>query len=111
MAVQLPIVYFNQNGGGDFHDWASSIDVFTPGTVVAAPQVQDAFATPGTAPNLGPAELTALRDEIGYNQVSATPEPSQFGMLALIGLGLGGGLWRGHLAGNAPKRMSRSTTN
>ena len=50
------LVAFNQDGAGgaDFGDWAS-----------AKPQVQDAFGTPGTAPNIGPNELIAL-DVVGY---------------------------------------------
>jgi hypothetical protein len=62
---------FNQNAGGDFHDFTGGI------------QVQNAFATPGATPNLGTAELTAL-DVIGYT-VSAIPEPSSVALLAGIG--------------------------
>ena len=54
---------FNQNGSGDFGDWATG----------PTPQVQDAFGTRSVDVNLGPNELTAL-DVIGYNLV-AVPEP------------------------------------
>ena len=77
-------VYFNQTGGGsDYNDFAGSTNA----------RVQDAYGTPGSQPNLGPGELTALQD-IGYNEASPAPEPSQVGMLALMGLGLGGLLLR-----------------
>ena len=64
---------FNQNGSGDFGDWATG----------PTPQVQDAFGTPGVDVNLGPNELTAL-DVIGYNLV-AVPEPGS-GTLLVSGL-------------------------
>jgi hypothetical protein len=51
----------NQNDGGDFGDWQSN-----PLPSGVAPKVQDAFATPGAHPTLGPAEITAL-DVVGYN--------------------------------------------
>ncbi len=81
---------FNQDGAGgsDFGDWAGAM----------TPQVQDAFGTPGTEPNLGNNELTAL-DVVGYTltaPVSATanfeqhsivtqsvPEPGSYACLAL----------------------------
>jgi hypothetical protein len=56
----------NQNDGGDFGDWQSN-----PLPTGVSPKVQDAFATPGANPALGP-ELTAL-DVIGYDRVPATP--------------------------------------
>jgi hypothetical protein len=49
---------FNQQSGGDFGDW------FSPNGVAHQPQVQDAFATPGAAPDLG-VELTRLA-VLGY---------------------------------------------
>jgi hypothetical protein len=61
----------NGNNGGDWGDW---------NTGSAPPQVQDAFATPGSHPTLGVNELTAL-DVIGYNLASAVPEPSTVTML------------------------------
>ena len=101
---KTPIVYFNQNSGGDFHDWASGPDSGTPGTVIAAAQVQDAYGDPGSNPSQGPSEIAALKD-VGYNYTNpaSTPEPSQFGMMALMGLGLGGLLWRGR------KRLSKES--
>ncbi len=74
------LVNFNQGSSGDRHDWASS----------GTPRVQDAFGTPGSAPDLAAAELTAL-DVVGYN-TAAVPEASSaagFGLLlSLGGLGL-----------------------
>ena len=68
----------NQNDGGDFGDWQSS--PLPPGV---APQVQDAFATPGSNPTLGPNELTAL-NVLGYNFTasSVTPEPGTIALMA-----------------------------
>jgi len=72
-----PLVYFNQVGGGsDYGDWAGETH----------PMVQDAFGTPGTQPNLGSSELTAL-DVVGWNltaagmAVEAVPEPSTVGLV------------------------------
>jgi len=73
---------FNQSGSGDYSDWATG----------ATNQVQDAFGTPGSQPNLGANELTAL-DIIGWNlttsglavETGVVPEP---GSLALLGFGL-----------------------
>jgi len=59
---------FNQTQGGDFHD-------FIGGT-----QVQNAFGSPGTTPNMGTAELTAL-DVVGYN-LSGVPEPQTYALFA-----------------------------
>ncbi len=55
------LVQFNQYEGGDFNDWYSYPYGGNP------PRVQDAFATPGAAPNLD-VELIAL-DVIGYNLI------------------------------------------
>ena len=71
---------FNQgsinNNGGDYGDWWSNNGGGNgiPGS--PTPQVQDAFATPGSHPTLG-VELTAL-DAIGYNfsNTNPVPEPS-----------------------------------
>jgi len=62
---------FNQFGedGADFGDWAGD----------ATPQVQDAYGTPGTEPDLGVNELTAL-DVVGYTlttPVAATADLAQ----------------------------------
>jgi hypothetical protein len=57
----------NQNDQGDFGDWQSN-----PLPLDTLPQVQDAFATTGSNPTLGPNELTAL-DVIGYDLI-AVPE-------------------------------------
>ena len=72
---------FNQNGVGDYGDWA----------VGATPHVQDAFATLGSRPDLDSVEITAL-DIIGYDLTpagtalqTAVPEPTS---LALMTAGL-----------------------
>ena len=57
---------FNQDDTGDFGDWA---DTSISGL---APEVQDAFGTPGATPELG-VELVRL-DVLGYQNV-ATPAP------------------------------------
>src|ERR1051326_688403 len=63
---------FNQNSGGDYGDWWS-VGAHTP-------QVQDAFGTPGTTPNMG-VETTAL-DVIGYDLVTLpVPEPATYGLM------------------------------
>ena len=61
---------YNQDPTGDFGDW------FSPGG--QTPQVQDAFATGGAAPNPG-VELTVL-DAVGFN-VSTVPEPAATAMI------------------------------
>ena len=58
------LVRFNQLQGGDFEDWYSS-PVTPPTQVYPAPEVQDAFGTPGSFPVLG-VELRVL-DAIGYS--------------------------------------------
>jgi hypothetical protein len=60
------LAQFNQVGSGDYGDWYSYY-----GGVV--PEVQDAFATPGTSPNLG-VELRVL-DVLGYHRVVQVPTP------------------------------------
>ena len=72
------LVYFNQTAGGDFGDYKSQ---------AGSPKVQDAFGTPGSHPNLGTPELTALQD-IGYNRsIVAAPEPSQLAALGFAAFG------------------------
>jgi hypothetical protein len=68
----------NACNGGDFGDWDGN------GTA----QVQDAFATAGANPTLGPGELDALT-AIGYNE-NTLPEPGTF---ALVGTALLGAGW------------------
>ena len=64
---------FNQVAGGDYGDfWSAGGQV---------PQVQDAFSTPGSTPNMN-AELVML-DVVGWNRISNVPEP---GSLAVVGL-------------------------
>jgi hypothetical protein len=84
------LVQFNQFSTSatpaDYQDWFSIVPPPTP-------QVQDAFATPGATPTLGPNEITAL-NVLGYNlKVSAVPEPAAVlllgtGMLVVSGFGL-----------------------
>src|SRR6185295_9268981 len=54
------LAQFNQDAGGDFGDW------YSPGG--QTPQIQDAFATAGSAPVLG-VELRVL-DVLGYHRVT-----------------------------------------
>ncbi|HXB58940.1 MAG TPA: NF038122 family metalloprotease [Candidatus Acidoferrales bacterium] len=66
---------FNQNPGGDFHDWWSNTGLWAPPGVTPYPQVQDAYAYPDTAPDLGSNELAGL-DVIGYTlAVPPLPPP------------------------------------
>jgi hypothetical protein len=62
----------NQNDGGDWGDWQSN-----PRPNGVNPQVQDAFATPGSTPslNINSPEVVAL-DALGYNLNISTPEPA-----------------------------------
>ncbi|HEX5271847.1 MAG TPA: NF038122 family metalloprotease [Gemmataceae bacterium] len=77
--------YFNQTSGADYSDWLSN-----PRPGGFQPQVQDAFATPGASPTLGPSEITAL-EAIGYSQEqpSAAPEPAS-SLLAGLGFAVMG---------------------
>jgi hypothetical protein len=68
------LTYFNQTTGADFADWKSN-----PIPAGFSPQVQDAFATPGSSPALGTNELSAF-SAIGY-QLSVVPEPATLGTL------------------------------
>ena len=83
------VSYFNQTEGADYGDWLSN-----PIPAGFDPQVQDAFGTPGTDPQLGPSEITAFA-AIGYEVI--TPEPSTV-VLTALGLVLGCGLLRRRLA-------------
>ncbi|MEO7678909.1 MAG: NF038122 family metalloprotease, partial [Verrucomicrobiota bacterium] len=56
---------FNMNSGGDYSDFWSSTGFWAPTGITPSPQVQDAFATPGTALDLGINEL-AMLDVIGW---------------------------------------------
>jgi hypothetical protein len=77
----------NSNNGGDYGDWQSN-----PRPTGVGPQVQDAFATPGAHPTLGPNEITAL-DVIGYTPV-VVPEPPSVVLMAISGLLLMAHAWR-----------------
>lgn len=67
-----PIAQFNNKcNGADFADWCSDGSC-APNV---GPQVQDAFASPGQSPRLGPSEIDALT-AIGFT--SAIPEPATF---------------------------------
>ena len=66
----------NQADGGDWGDWQSN--PLPPGV---APQVQDAWATPGRTRTLGTNEITAL-DVIGYN-LAVVPEPAGVALMTL----------------------------
>jgi PEP-CTERM motif len=76
------LVNFNQGFGGqsDFGDWGDGTNP-ADGKGNSPAQVQDAFASNGTAPDDGINELTAL-DVVGWNVI---PEPST---IALVGVGL-----------------------
>jgi hypothetical protein len=57
---------YNMNAGGDYGDWWSVSDIFwAPPGMTRVPQVQDAYADPGTFQDLGTNEFTLL-DVIGY---------------------------------------------
>ncbi|HTV40922.1 MAG TPA: NF038122 family metalloprotease [Candidatus Sulfotelmatobacter sp.] len=64
---------FNQQLGGDFHDWWSYTNLWAPPGVTPYPQVQDAYAYPDTSPDLGSNELSGL-DVIGYTLASSVPK-------------------------------------
>lgn len=64
---------FNQEAGGDYHDWWSYTNLWAPPGVTPYPQVQDAYAYPATSPDLGSNELAGL-DIIGYTLASSVPK-------------------------------------
>jgi hypothetical protein len=90
--------YFNQDGstGSDYGDWGNGITNAQYGNTPS--QVQDAYGTPDTSPNLGAAELTAL-DVIGWNlnpqgaKLEAVPEPN-CAWLLVGGLAVAAGIKR-----------------
>jgi hypothetical protein len=65
---------FNQNSGGDYHDWWSLTGLWAPPGITPYSQVQDAYAYPDTTPNLGTNELAGL-DVIGYTLSVPPPAP------------------------------------
>jgi hypothetical protein len=67
------VLQFNQTNGADYADWAPH----------SPPSMQDAFGTPNTDIDIGPAELTAF-DIVGYN-LTPVPEPGTM-MLTAAGL-------------------------
>ena len=67
---------FNQASNGDYGDFWSAFGGNTP-------QVQDAFSTPGATPNMN-VELVML-DVVGWNRITAVPEPSSLALLSLVG--------------------------
>ncbi|HVM60661.1 MAG TPA: NF038122 family metalloprotease [Verrucomicrobiae bacterium] len=80
------LVNFNQGFGGesDYGDWGDGVGP-ADGKGNSPALVQDAFGTPGSAPDLGVNELTGL-DVVGWNVV---PEPST---VALVVVGFSG-MW------------------
>ncbi|HZW31213.1 MAG TPA: NF038122 family metalloprotease [Isosphaeraceae bacterium] len=89
--------YFNQTNGADFGDWLSN--PIPPGF---APQVQDAFGSPGTNPTLGPNELLALTAAAGYTPQVTVPEPSSLVLLGTAVLILSRCGWRRHTPRTGP---------
>ena len=81
---KTPLVGFNQQTGGDFHDWESANQ-----GLGFVPQVQDAYGTPGVNYSLGPNEITAL-ESIGYNTAAVPEAASSVSFGVLLALGLGG---------------------
>jgi probable HAF family extracellular repeat protein len=63
------LVYFNQDGSGDFGDWGDG-RIPADGLSNTPPQVQDAFG--GGNPSMGANEFIAL-DVVGYTLVAAAP--------------------------------------
>jgi hypothetical protein len=64
---------FNQDTGGDYHDWWSVSSLWAPPGQTPHVQVQDAFGTTGNIQDEGPNELTGL-DVVGYTlATSAMP--------------------------------------
>jgi hypothetical protein len=63
---------YNMNPGGDYGDWWSFTGWWAPPGSTAHEQVQDAFAYPDVAFNVGTNELTLL-DVVGYTLANTTP--------------------------------------
>jgi len=63
---------YNMNSGGDYGDWWSFTGWWAPPGSTAHEQVQDAFAYPDVAFNVGTNELTVL-DVVGYTLANTTP--------------------------------------
>src|ERR1019366_9052864 len=63
---------FNQDPGGDYHDWWSVSALWAPPGNTPHEQVQDAFGGPGTTQDEGTNEL-AMLDVIGYTLAVTTP--------------------------------------
>ncbi|MGZ3376980.1 MAG: NF038122 family metalloprotease [Phenylobacterium sp.] len=83
-----PVDYFNQNGLGDYADWAK--------TSCSTPEnVQDWAGCPGVPQfglNLGSPEVTALL-AAGYDLTPSVPEPSAWALM-IAGFGLAGAALR-----------------
>lgn len=81
---------YNTDPTGDYGDWWSDNDIFwAPPGITPGPQVQDAFADPGTFQDLGTNEFAAL-DIIGYTLATAAvlPPPTR-PTLAILSSGPG----------------------
>ena len=63
---------FNMNSGGNYSDWWSATGHWAPPGVTPHPQVQDAFATPNTAFDVGSNEL-AMLDVVGWTLAVVSP--------------------------------------
>ncbi|HQR06502.1 MAG TPA: NF038122 family metalloprotease [Gemmatales bacterium] len=75
------LVNYNQSGSGDYGDFI----------VNSPPHVQDFAGTPGTTPDLN-VELRML-DVVGWNLVTAVPEPTTIAFIGLAGAGTLGAWW------------------
>jgi hypothetical protein len=77
---------FNQDPGGDYHDWWSVSGLWAPPGNTPHGQVQDAFGGPGSIQDLGPNEL-AMLDVIGYTLTVTMPATPP--TLWIVGTGAG----------------------